>query len=83
MYNEIIDFLAGYDGVLKNNIKNDFIKNFYKSGLSGLHPSCTTRMGKKKTGGCRRKFKIHNTKNVFICGSSVFPVNITNQLGQL
>ena len=39
MFNEIINFLAGQNGVLKkNNIKNDFIKSFYKSGLSGLHP---------------------------------------------
>ena len=80
-YNEIINFLVGQNGVLKkNNIKNDFIKNFYKSGLSGLHPSCTTRMGKDKTDSVvDGNLKIHNTKNVFICGSSVFPVNgITN-----
>jgi hypothetical protein len=80
-YNEIINFLVGQSGVLKkNNIKNDFIKSFYKSGLSGLHPSCTTRMGKDKTDSVvDGNLKIHNTKNVFICGSSVFPVNgITN-----
>ena len=65
---------------LANNTKNDFIKSFYKSGLSGLHPSCTTRMGKDKTDSVvDGNLKIHNTKNVFICGSSVFPVNgITN-----
>ena len=33
MYNEIINFLAGQNGLLKkNNIKNDFVKSFYKSG---------------------------------------------------
>ena len=81
MYNKIINSLAGQNGVLKkNNIKNDFIKSFYKSGLSGLHPSCTTRMGKNEADSVvDGNLKIHNTKNVFICGSSVFPVNgITN-----
>ena len=37
-------------------------------------------MGKDKTDSVvDGNLKIHNTKNVFICGSSVFPVNgITN-----
>ena len=79
MYNEIIDFLVGHDGVLKNNIKNDFIKNFYKSGLSGLHPSCTTRMGKNKTDSVvdgNLKFII---LKMFLFVARVFSVNgITN-----
>ena len=81
IYNEIINFLAGQNGLLKkNNIKNDFVKSFYKSGSCGLHPSCTTRMGKNKQDSVvDEHLKIHNTKNVFICGSSVFPCNgITN-----
>ena len=80
-YNKILNILVGAEGLLKkSNIKNEFISNFYKSGGSGLHPSCTTRMGQDKTDSVVDKnLKIHNTKNIFICGSSVFPVNgITN-----
>ena len=80
-YNKILSIMVGKDGFLKNrNIKNEFIKNFYKSGGAGLHPSCTTKMGLDETKSVVDKnLKINNTKNVFICGSSVFPINgITN-----
>ena len=43
-------------------------------------PLFGTRMGKNKADSVvDGNLKIHNTKNVFICGSSVFPLNgITN-----
>lgn len=80
-YNEIIDTLIGQNGFLrKNDMKTDFIKNFYKSGLAGLHPSCTTIMGNDKNKSVVDKdLKIHGNQNIFICGSSVFPINgVTN-----
>jgi hypothetical protein len=80
-YNKILDVMIGKEGFLKNrNAENEFIKNFHKSGGAGLHPSCTTKMGLDKSNSVVDKnLKINNTKNIFICGSSVFPVNgITN-----
>jgi len=80
-YNKIIDTLVGQNGFLKkNNTKTDFIKNFYKSGLAGVHPSCTTIMGNDKDESVVDKnLKIQGNPNIFICGSSVFPNNgLTN-----
>jgi len=80
-YNEIIDAFVGQNGFLKkSDIKTNFIKDFYKSGLVGLHPSCTTIMGNNKEKSVVDKnLKIHDIKNIFVCGSSVFPSNgITN-----
>ncbi len=80
-YNKILNTMVGNDGFLKNrNKKNEFIENFYKSGGAGLHPSCTTKMGFSELNSVVDKnLKINNTKNIFICGSSVFPINgITN-----
>ena len=73
--------MVGENGFLKKrNKKNEFISNFYKSGGCGLHPSCTTKMGISKVNSVVDKnLKINNMKNIFICGSSVFPINgITN-----
>lgn len=80
-YNKILTTLVGENGFLKKTKnKNGFIENFYKSGGSGLHPSCTTKMGNNETDSVVDKnLKIHNIENIFICGSSVFPINgITN-----
>ena len=80
-YNDIIDLVIKENKVeKKDRFENDFAKNFYKSGLSGLHPSCTTRIGKdNKDSVVDGNLKIHDTNNVYVCGSSVFPVNgITN-----
>ena len=80
-YNDIIDLVIKENNVeTKDRFKNDFANNFYRSGLSGLHPSCTTRMGKdNKDSVVDGNLKIHEIKNVYVCGSSVFPVNgITN-----
>lgn len=80
-YNKILASMVGENGFLKKrNKKNEFISNFYKSGGCGLHPSCTTKMGMSKVNSVVDKnLKINNMKNIFICGSSVFPINgITN-----
>jgi hypothetical protein len=80
-YNKIIDSLLGENGFIKkNNMESNFIKNFEKSGLAGLHPSCTTMMGSdKEKSVVDKNLKIYGMQNIFICGSSVFPINgITN-----
>ena len=80
-YDEILNIMVGAKGFLKKLEKNNqFQKNFIKSGGSGLHPSCTTKMGlNTETSVVDKNLKINNTQNIFICGSSVFPVNgITN-----
>ena len=52
------------------------MKSFYKNGLSGLHPSCTTKIGlNSKVGVVDKDLKLFNYENVFINGSSVFPYN--------
>lgn len=80
-YNLIINNMIGKKGFLKQTeSKNVFMKNFDNSGGCGLHPSCTTKMGNNEENSVVDKnLKIHKTENIFICGSSVFPVNgITN-----
>ena len=80
-YDEIINSSLGKNGFLqKNKMEYNFIKNFMKSGLAGLHPSCTTMMGNDKDKHVVDKnLKIHGIQNIFICGSSVFPINgVTN-----
>ena len=75
--NKIIDNSVGPSGTLfKSNIKINFLENFYNNGLVGLHPSCTTKIGKKEKGGVvDSNLKLHNYDNLFICGSSTFPEN--------
>lgn len=80
-YNKIINSMIGKKGFLKYTDKdNVFMSNFKNSGGCGLHPSCTTKMGNnEKNSVVDKNLKINSTKNIFICGSSVFPVNgITN-----
>lgn len=80
-YNQIINHMVGENGILrKSKFENNFIKSFKKSGLAGLHPSCTTKMGENyQDSVVDKNLKLHEYKNIFVCGSSVFPINgITN-----
>tara|TARA_B100001540_G_C15800269_1_gene639611 strand:- start:748 stop:2136 length:1389 start_codon:yes stop_codon:yes gene_type:complete len=60
--------------------KDDFQNNFYKYGLSGQHPSCTTKIGKNdKDGVVNKNLKLFGYKNMYVVGSSVFPfIGYTN-----
>tara|TARA_B100000029_G_scaffold440137_1_gene457132 strand:+ start:1727 stop:3115 length:1389 start_codon:yes stop_codon:yes gene_type:complete len=60
--------------------KDDFQNNFYKNGLSGQHPSCTTKIGKNdKDGVVNKDLKLFGYKNMYVVGSSVFPfIGYTN-----
>ena len=73
----IIDKSVGSEGILlRSNYKLNFSKNFYKYGLAGLHPSCTTMIGDKEKGGVvNSDLKLHYYDNIYICGSSTFPQN--------
>ena len=52
------------------------MKIFEKSGLAGLHPSCTTKIGLNRFDGVVDKnLNSFDCQNIFICGSSVFPIN--------
>lgn len=50
-------------------------KSFSKSSfLTGYHPSSTTKIGDSiKTGVVDSNLKLYNYKNIYVCGSSVFP----------
>lgn len=76
-YNHMIKEAIEVDGdlaIFKDKI--DFKKNFTKHGLSGLHPSCTTKIGLDENSGVVDKnLKMFKYKNIFVCGSSVFPFN--------
>ena len=49
---------------------------FYKNGLAGLHPSCTTKIGlNRKSGVVDKNLKVFGYKNIYVLGSSVFPSN--------
>ena len=76
MKNIIKEFLIS-EGFLNKQIKgNNFQNNFYKSGISGLHPSCTTKIGKSSNSGVvDSNLKLFNYDNIYACGSSVFPFN--------
>ena len=73
----IINYTVGPNGNLFSSKKKvDFDKNFYNYGLAGLHPSCTTRIGKNRNDGAvDLNLKLFDYKNIFVCGSSVFPEN--------
>ena len=76
-YDYLIKKAIGENGIL-DNFKNkiDFQSNFKKHGLAGLHPSCTTKIGTEPSNGVVDKnLKIFEYKNIYICGSSVFPFN--------
>tara|TARA_B100000795_G_scaffold179877_1_gene136175 strand:- start:556 stop:1968 length:1413 start_codon:yes stop_codon:yes gene_type:complete len=76
-YNHMIKETIGVNGDLAYfKDKIDFEKNFVKHGLSGLHPSCTTKIGSDKSNGVVDKnLKLFEYKNIYVCGSSVFPFN--------
>ena len=41
-----------------------------------MHPSCTTKIGSDKSNGVVDKnLKLFEYKNIYVCGSSVFPFN--------
>jgi len=63
---------------IRNMIKNqdEFRNKFYKNGLSGQHPSCTTKIGKsEKDGVVNKDLKLFGYNNMYVVGSSVFPYN--------
>lgn len=76
-YYNLINYVLGENGkLIKTNKKINFMKNFYQNGLSGLHPSCTTKIGlNAKVGVVDKDLKLFNYDNIFINGSSVFPYN--------
>ena len=76
-YNELISHNIGINGcILKTEENIKFEKNFYKNGLSGLHPSCTTMIGDNIDNGVvDSDLKLFNHDNIYVCGSSVFPFN--------
>jgi len=56
--------------------KDEFKNKFYKNGLSGQHPSCTTKIGKnEKDGVVNKDLKLFGYNNMYVVGSSVFPYN--------
>ena len=73
----IVNYSVGSDGKLfKSNKEINFLQNFYNHGLVGLHPSCTTMIGKSEEDSVvNSDLKLHNYENIFVSGSSVFPVN--------
>lgn len=76
-YKILINSSIGQNSKLGNyfNIK-DFKKKFFKYDLAGLHPSCTTKIGvNDKEGVVDKNLKLFEYKNIYVCGSSVFPFN--------
>tara|TARA_B100000787_G_C16198971_1_gene303216 strand:+ start:1642 stop:3039 length:1398 start_codon:yes stop_codon:yes gene_type:complete len=62
-------------GSISIKIKS-FQDTFYKNGLSGLHPSCTTKIGlNDKVGVVNKDLKLFGYENIHVVGSSVFPYN--------
>ena len=72
-YNNFISRLIGRNGqLIKNKNKYHFSNNI----LAGLHPSCTTEISNDKLNGCVDKnLKLHDSRNAYVCGSSVFKLN--------
>ena len=76
--------MDNYIKLIKKSSKNkkifidnkEFLINFYKNGLSGQHPSCTTKIGKnEKDGVVNKDLKLFGYNNMHVVGSSVFPHN--------
>lgn len=73
-YIELINKSSKNKEILTN--KKEFQNNFYKNGLSGQHPSCTTKIGKSyKDGVVNENLKLFGYNNMYVVGSSVFPSN--------
>ena len=74
IYNELIDELVGKEGKLFNNNEKHFFNE--KKIFVGLHPSCTTSIGKNISDGCvDSNLKLFNYKNIYVSGSSIFSNN--------
>lgn len=81
------DDLVEYNNIINKNIKQNedvlkldhplkFENFFYKHGLSGLHPSCTTKIGSNPEDGVvDSNLKLFDHDNIYVLGSSVFPFN--------
>ena len=73
-YNNLINYLVGKDGKLINNNKQYYFNE--NKIFAGLHPSCTTPIGKNKSDGCVDKnLKLFDYENIYVSGSSVFNKN--------
>ncbi|AFS47194.1 GMC oxidoreductase [alpha proteobacterium HIMB5] len=73
-YEKLINELVGENGKLvKTNKEYLFDK---KKIFVGLHPSCTTHIGKDNINGCvDNNLKLFNYDNIYVSGSSVFSIN--------
>lgn len=69
MYQRLVDIF------FKDSKKKIKIKNFYKNIYVGLHPSCMNSFAKQKGNILDKNLKLKNKKNVYVCGSDVFPSN--------
>ena len=76
-YNKLIQKNIGENGFFLKTSQNIKFENyFYKNGLSGLHPSCTTKIGTSSNDGVvDSNLKLFTHDNIYVCGSSVFPFN--------
>ncbi len=73
-YEKMINDLVGRNGKLIGS-KNEYFFD-KKKIFVGLHPSCTTYIGKDILNGCvDSNLKLFNFENLYVSGSSVFNVN--------
>ncbi len=73
IYNKIIHKFINSTKPLKNKKIN--IKNFEKKVYVGIHPSCANSFGISKKFILDKNLKIKQFKNLYVCGSDVFPSN--------
>lgn len=73
IYNKLVRKFLNSSSLLSNKSFN--LKNINKKVYVGLHPSCSNSMSSKKDSIVDKNLKIKNFKNLFICGSDVFPSN--------
>ena len=74
IYNNLIDELVGENGkIFRGEEKYLFDE---RKIFVGLHPSCTTSIGKDAQDGCvDSNLRLFNFKNIYVSGSSVFGNN--------
>jgi hypothetical protein len=78
-YNQILRKCYGEDGVVYPNLSS--FQPFEKTTVyTGLHPSCSTALSSEKSESVvDSNLKLCSHKNIYVCGSSVFPsVGFTN-----